>query len=318
MTTLTSRLTALGLAALAFTTACGSDNLLEPTFGAGCLKGSISPGQSIDGSLSSASCRMTYHFYVDDVIPYESYAVHLDAGKAYMFYEQQIPDPDQDGLNEVDATLTLWGKDDQGRSVPLAVSDDEAGGVDGHDSEFFFVAPRSGDFVLVAGAYDWEDFGGYRLSMRSCPVLGVVDTAGTYEFTSPSSSCVRHDNTTAGVPMTYSFLSVKADSFETVSVSIAHSASTAYYELFGPDFDTYANIYAESDASDSYADNSADVTMSEIPGLVTIGVGTSDFDAGGTYTVTLGRAFFAPPAPAQTPWLDGRLTLKAPHGKKAR
>lgn len=313
MTTMNSRLTALGLAALAFTTACGGDTILEPTFGAGCLKGSIAPGESVEGSLSPASCRMTYQFYTQDVTPYESWAVHLDAGKAYMFYEQQIPD--QDGVNDVDATLTLWGKDAEGHSIPLAVSDDDGGGVDGHDSEFWFVAPKSGDFVLVAGAYDYQDFGGYRLSMRSCPVLGVLDTAGTYEFPSPSSTCVRHNNSTAGVPMTYSFLSVKADSFETIDVSIAHSASTAYYELFGPDFDTYANIYSESSSNDSYGNNSASVTMSEIAGRVTVGVGTSDFDAGGTYTVTFSRAFFAPPAPA--PWFDGRLTLKPLRPKKS-
>lgn len=316
MTTMTSRLTALGLAALALTTACGSDNLLEPTFGAGCLQGSISAGQTIDGSLSAASCRMTYHFYTGDVMPYESYAVHLDAGKAYMFYEQQIPDPDQDGLNDVDATLTLWGKDDQGRTIPVAVSDDDGGGVDGHDSEFWFVAPRSGDFVLVAGSYDWEDFGGYRLSMRTCPVLGVLDTAGTYEFPSPSSTCVRHDNPDNGSPMTYSFLSVKADSFESVWLKIDHSSSTPYYEIFGPDFDTYADIYEESSYDHYYSTATAGVDLSEVPGLVTVAVGTGDFDAGGTYTVNFNRAFFAPPPP--TSWFNGRLTLRAPHGKKTR
>lgn len=316
MTTHTSRLAALGLAALAFTAACGDDTLLEPTFGAGCLKGSIAPGQTIDGSLNSGSCRMTYHFYTEDVMPYASYAVHLEAGKAYMFYEQQIPDPDQEGLNEVDATMTLWGKDAQGHSVPLAVSDDDGGGVDGHDSEFWFVAPRSGDFILTAGSYDWDEFGGYRLSVRSCPVLGVIDTAGTYEFTSPSSPCVRHDNPDDESPKTYAFLSVKADSFETISVAIDHDISTAYYEMFGPDFDTYSNIYSESSSDYNYGNGTASVSMDEIGGLVTIAVGTSDFDAGGTYTVTLGRAFFAPPAPA--PWTDGRLTLKTTHPAKTR
>ena len=314
MTNTTSRLAALGLAALVLTSACGDDSILEPTFGAGCLRGSIAPGETVTGSLSSASCRMTYHFYVSDVIPYESWSVHLEAGQAYMFTEQQIPDPAQDGLNGVDATLTLYGKDAQGRSVPLAVSDDEAEGVDGHDSEFWFVAPKTGDYILVAGAYDWNDFGGYRLTVRSCPVLGVIDTAGTYTFPSPTSSCIRHGHTDASGPLTYAFLSVKADTFETISVAIDHDASTAYYEIGGPDFDTYANIYDESSSDYNNSNGTASVTMSEIPGRVTIGVGTGDFDAAGTYTVTVGRAFFAPPAPA--PWIDGRLTLRAPRPRK--
>ena len=314
MTTTTSRLAALGLAALVLTSACGDDNILEPTFGAGCLQGTLSVGQTVQGSLNSASCRQTYNFYVSNVIPYESWSVHLEAGQAYLFTEQQSPDPAQDGLNDVDAMLTLYGKDAQGRSVPLAVSDDEALGVDGHDSEFWFVAPKTGDYILAAGSYDWNNFGGYRLTMRSCPVLGVIDTAGTYTFPAPTSGCVRHGNSDAGVPLTYAFLSVKADSFETISVAIDHDASTAYYEMGGPDFDTYANIYAESESDRASGGSTASITMSEIPGLVTVGVGTYDFDAAGNYTVTVGRAFFAPPAPA--PWLDGRLTLRAPKPKK--
>src|SRR6478609_9230316 len=150
MKTSIMRLSALSVAALLLATACGEDNLVEPIYGSACVTGKLSPGQTVQGSLSSASCRQTNQIYADDPVPYESWSVHLEAGKAYMFYQQQLPDPAQDGLNDVDAILTLYGKDSQGRSLPLAVSDDEGGGIDGHDSEFFFVAPKSGDFILVA------------------------------------------------------------------------------------------------------------------------------------------------------------------------
>jgi hypothetical protein len=316
MTNFTTRLSALGLAALVLVTACG-DNIVEPIYGSGCVRDSISAGQSVTGGLSPSSCRQTYNFYTGDVMPYESWGVHLDAGKAYMFHLEQIPDPSQEGLNEVDAVLALYGKNAAGISIPLAVSDDEGNGVDGTDSEFWFVAPRSGDFILVAGSYDWGDFGGYRLTMSTCPVLGALDTAGTYHFASPHSDCVRHSNGPAEVPVTLAFLSVAADSFETISVEIDHDVSTPAYEIFGPGFDTYANIYAESD-NDAHFGNAGrvSVSMDEIPGRVTVAVGTLDFDVGGVYSVTLGRTSFAPPAAA--PWHDGRLTLRAPGPKKTK
>jgi|GEM_PF-6654897 len=321
MTMLTTRLSAIALASLVLVSACGEDTILEPTFGEGCILGSLTPGQTVTGSLNAASCRQTYHWYTDDVMPYESWNVHLEKGKAYMFYLQQAPDPAQDGLNDVDPVLTMYGKDPQGRSIPLAVSDDEANGINGHNSEFWFVAPRSGDFVIQAGSFDWESFGGYRLTMQSCPVLGTLDTTGTYTFAAPSSPCLRHSyDPSYGTELllAYSFIRVPADSFETVYAHLEHESADIMMEMGGPDFDTYANIYAESD----YDDNdccSVSVTMDEIPGMVTIAVGTRPFNVPGDYTVEFERTpATAPPATRKS--FDGQLTLKPtfPSAKKHR
>jgi hypothetical protein len=304
------RLSALSVAALLLATACSEDNLVEPIFGSACVQGTLSPGETVQGSLSSASCRQTNHIYSDDPAPYESWSVHLEAGKAYMFYQQQVPDPTQEGRNDVDALLTLYGKDDQGRSLPLVVSDDDGGGVDGHDSEFFFIAPRTGDYVLVAAAYDWEQFGGYRLSMKRCPVLGVLDTIGTYTFPSATgSSCIRHMAPHGGLSV-YSFLSIDADSFETITVGLEHDASDAVIEMFGPGFDTFANLYDEVSYEYSWGNGfNTYLSMDEIPGTITVALGTTFLDMGGTYTVTLDRTpSVAPRPPADQ--LDGQLTRR--------
>lgn len=313
MRTIASRLALLG-GLLLLTTACGTD-LVEPTIGAGCSQGTLVPGQVIEGRLTEHSCRFDYFFWNGYTQPYESWTVQLTQGRAYMFYMAPVPDAKAEGLNEVDPMLALYGKDGQGNSIPLALSDDDGDGASGYNSEFWFVAPRSGSFQVLAMAYDWDEFGGYRLEMQECPVLGRLKGAGTYTFPLPSSPCIRH-NAPDGVS-TYSFLSVAADSFEAITVGIDNDRADAEYEMFGPGFDTYANIYNES-SSDSYSQNggSATVFMSDIPGLVSIGVGSTEFDQPGTLTVTLGRAFNAPPPPASLS--PGRLTFRTTHPPKRR
>jgi len=308
MTNISKRFATLGAALLALTASC-SDTTLEPTFGEGCLRGSLSAGETVQGSFTPAGCQITYHWYSGNNTVYESWSVHLEAGKAYMFYMEQAPDPEQDGANDVDAVLALWGKDAQGHSFPLAVSDDEGGGIDGHNSEFWFIAPKSGDFILVASTYDWEDLGGYRLSMQACPILGTMDTSGTYIFPSRSSPCIRHYNSDYGYPMAYNFIRVDADAFESIDVWMEHESAYPYYEMFGPGMDTYANIYDETESDYDYGGSSVDISTDEIGGIVTIAVGTDYFDAPGNYTVYLDRN--ALPSAPQMPWHDGKFSLRS-------
>lgn len=313
----TSRSLLLGLGAVLFIGACSSD-ITEPNIGAACSHGTLTAGVPVEGSLTAGSCRFTSFFWSDNTVPYDGYTVDLIRGRAYMFRLQEVPDAANDGLNDVDPVLVLYGKDASGHSVPLAASDDEGNtGANSEDSEFWFVAPRSGPFTLIASSYEWNEFGGYRLTMQECPVLGTLGKAGTYTFQVGSSPCVRHD-APGGRTTTYSFLSIPADSFETVTVGIDHSTTDAVYEMFGPGFDTYANLYNET-SSDSYNGNggSAEITLGEIGGQVTVGVGAVDFDEPGTITVNLDRQFFAPPP--LSPARDGRLTLRSTfHTKQAK
>lgn len=306
----------LSLALVSTLAACGEDTLLNPNFGAGCLRGSLSAGQTVEGAFSENSCRQEYHFFAEGAVPYEGWTVHLTAGQAYMITLQKQADPDQEGLNNVDPLLTLWGKDRNGTDRPLAVSDDDGGGFDGLDSEFWFVAPRSGTYTLVASSLGWDEFGGYRLSMQSCPVLGTLDTTGTYTFPSPISPCVRHANPTdTDRPLMYSFLRVPMDSVEDVSVSIEHDNSYPVWELGGLDFDTNAEIYEESDNSYNDGNGSTNYFSTyDVGGMVTAAVGTYAFGAPGVYTVEFDRSGSGSTAPR--PPADGRLTVRSAFGGK--
>ena len=105
-------------AALLLVAAC-ADDIVSPTFGAGCEAGEIRPGQVKIGALHEASCRTPYQFYSGSSAPYVSYAVHLEQGQAYFFKHEKTPDMAREGRNGLDAVLMLFGRTTGGASIPL-------------------------------------------------------------------------------------------------------------------------------------------------------------------------------------------------------
>jgi hypothetical protein len=314
--------TGVSLALVALVAACGSDSVTSPTFGSECNVGSIAPGQTKTGVFNASSCTMSYDFWSGDRVPYESRTVSLTKGKAYLFYEAQVPDPAQDSLNDVDAVLSLWGKNASGASVPLAVSDDDARGIDGHDSQIWFVAPESGTYQLVTASYWDAGWGGYRLEAHECPMLAKLDTAGTYNLTLPTSPCHRiapngTNSDTAGVAM----ITIPAVAGEGVSVVVTSTAFTPTFEMFGPGFDTYANIYGNT-AWDSNAGTGSGVsfTMGEVDGTISLEIGSTTLDSLGAFHVALVRTPPAAPPVGSAPWSVARLSLSGmkPHPAKSR
>ncbi|HTK56587.1 MAG TPA: hypothetical protein VL295_07175 [Gemmatimonadales bacterium] len=290
--------------------ACGSDSIVNPTMGSGCNVGALHPGDTVVSAFNDSSCAFVNYFWSDNRVPYESYTVSLTKGKAYMFTESNIPDPAQGGRDDVDAQLTLWGKNANGINVPLAASDDEARGDSGLNSVIFFVAPTSGTFQLVATSYYWPGFGGYELTMNECPVLAVLDTAGTYALNLQPSNCRRVNaaNIAADTSL-YSFVSFQVDSFETVHSIVTSAAFTPDWEMFGPGMDFDENIYDYSHAARSgVSGGDISITMDEVGGQVTIGVGGNAAQTTGAFTLQLTRAFLAPPAPSHR--FPGQLALK--------
>lgn len=274
--------------------ACGNTPL-APAFGSGCLKGPLQAGDTLTGAFTSTSCVLDQDFWSGNTVPYETYDIQLTRGKAYHLYLQAIPDTANQGTDNVDARLTLWGRSPTGEPIPLASSDDEA---DGTNSELWFVAPAGGTFTVVASSYDFGEFGGYRLMMNECPVLGALDTAGTYQFALPPSPCWRHGagNRSADTSA-FAFVTLNAVPGELFKTSVTTGAFPPTWEEFGPGFDTYANLYNDSrNASARGSGSTASMTMGAVGGQVTIGVGATTVDsAGGAFTLTLTRT--PPPAP---------------------
>ena len=316
MRTLRTTLSALALVLPLVLLACGDDTTTSPIFGAGCSKGTLSPGDTVLGRFTETSCQMEFDFWSYEHAPYEAYDVHLTKGHAYMIRLDSLPDATYDHF---DSRLTLWGKNADGSSIPLAASDDEAGF---HNSVLWFVAPVGGTFKLVASSYWYGGLGNFRLIMHECPVLGTLDTAGVYNFALTASPCVvPRAGATGADTSAYSFVSLQAEAGEGVSTTVTTSAFPAISELFGPGFDIFANIYSDSRSDIAKGSGVANAfTLANTGGQLTLAVGATTVDStAGAFTITLGRTPpAAPPASAGT-WSLQRLssmTMK-PHDPKS-
>ena len=284
----TFRLRALaGLAIVA--AACGGETVVNPTFGAGCSAGAISPGQVIDGVFDESSCYIDYNFWSNNRTPYTSYTVSLEKGKGYYFHLQVRPD--ENGLNDVDPLLFLYGKNASGASVPLAASDDDAEGATGLDSEFYFIAPRSGTFQLVTASYSESSLGGYRLRMERCPVLGTLDTAGTYQdLEFQSSNCIRRSTDAGGYTSPMVLFAVPVSLGEAITVSASGIDFDAVLEIGGPDFDVYDNLYEPHEFNSGYDSELVQIADIGLAGTYTLAVAADQFSALGKFDVTLLRS----------------------------
>lgn len=290
MTTIISRFrVALALGVLA-STACGDDTIVNPTFGARCSGGSIAAGQSVQGAFNTQSCSQPYHFWSDNRVFYESYTVRLEAGRGYYFHLAQ--QPDTGGVNNVDALLVLYGKSDDGASIPLAVSDDNAGGPNGYDSEFYFIAPTSGTYQIVAATYDYTNLGGYRLSMERCPVVGTLDSAGVYTNLTfdGSSPCLRRDSNSGGYETPIVLARVPVALGENVGVSVAGNGFVPVIEMGGAGFDVYRNLYQGEYGSATGSPSVVNLLNATNAGAYTLMVGAQAEGASGTFSVTLTRS----------------------------
>lgn len=269
--------------------ACGAEQIVQPSVAASCREASLTPGASLTAELSERSCVVPFHFWSGGASPTATYVVSLERGKGYWFYMQQAPDAT--GRNTVDALLSLWGRDAQGAPIPLAVSDDDAGGVGGLDAEFYFIAPRSGVFDLLASSYSPRGFGGYRLTMAECPVVAMLDTIGTYAgIPLPPSDCVRHGIAHTQVASRIVLVAVQAGDYESVFLDLASDDFTPSIEVGGPGFDVFASIFLNTRFDVAVGDPaSAQVVTRDLGGTLTLAVGADVLDATGSFSIDLGR-----------------------------
>lgn len=300
--------TLLAGTAIALLVACGSDTVTSPDFGTTCQKGTLQPGDTNVVEFTKASCFMEFDFWSYGHAPYVSYTVHLAQGHAYMIRLDSIPNT-VDTTGDMDARLTLWTTNADGSSIPLAASDDDAGTL---NSVLWFVAPTTGTFQLVASSYWYGGLGDYRLTMNECPVLGVLDTVGTYNYTLASSPCIlpRAGNSTADTSR-YSMLSLVANPGDSISIQVTSAAFPPVWDLFGPGFDTYSRIYSDTRwKSKKGSGTSTGFTLAQTGGLISIGIGGTTVDSTtGAFSVTLGRVAAPVAPPGAGPWSIARLPL---------
>lgn len=279
-TTRTIQRAAVALVSVALiSSACSDERIVSPIFGEGCDVGTLRIGASVTSALHEDSpCIDTRNFYSGYRTPYEAYEVRLEAGKAYMFRQERIPDPTREGRNDLDALLSIWGRSESGASVPLGMSDQEGGG---DDAELHFIAPKTGTYRLVAGSYyglQQGDFGGYRLTSAECPVLGRITGSGDEEFNLKPSACLRHEAGFTGGweddPIAaYRYIRIDAKPNEQITIRVESDDFVPAWEVFGPGIDTYGYLYADSWSERRNGNGQVVVTTGAVGGTVTLAIG---------------------------------------------
>ena len=300
---------ALALVAVALlVAACGKDSFVEPTYGAGCSKGTLALGDTLHGDLRlSTACFEDENYWDETSVLYNTYKVHFDAGKGYLIREQQ--EVDTAGINLVDAVLELWTTDANGTREPVSTSDDDGGSSNFHyDSELWFVAPTTADMNLFAMNYDESDSGGYRVAFQPCSVVAKLDTTGAYGGLSlpTTGGCLRHKVGGNMADSTQAVLAVfQAAANDTVTITAIADSSTfaPIIEAGGPGLDVYNYIYTDDTHTynNTPVGDSAQITViTQAAGSYSVLIVATPFGNGGPLKILFdkhGPASAAPSVP---------------------
>ncbi|MGB7212272.1 MAG: hypothetical protein WBC97_06535 [Gemmatimonadales bacterium] len=295
--------------------ACGKDQIVEPTYGDGCSKGTLALGDTLHGDLRlSTACLQDENYWDGASVLYNTYKVHFDAGKAYLIREQR--ETDSVGVNSLDAVLEIWGTDANGTRAPLGASDDEGTSSNSNrDSELWFVSPTTADYNLFTMNYGVSDSGGYRVSMLPCSVVATLDTNGTYTGLSltapPANGCLRHNvngNTADSTGAALATMPLVANDSTADSVVVTVITTGGFQpaiEVGGPGFDVYDNIYTTSRFVSS-GPTSTDTTY--------VGFRAAET---GNYSVLVGAATYGGAGTFQIVFQKQALVFTAPRPVKA-
>lgn len=278
----------IGLSALLMLTVACDDTVVQPIFGAGCSVGSLRPGSDVVGQFDRRACVQDYEGYSGNSVNYVSYSVTLTRGKGYYFFSSLVPNS-EDGVSG-STLLTLYGKNEDGQSVPLTMSNYDAGGSLGA-SEFLFIAPRSGTYRLVVSNYEIDNVGDYRVLMEECPVVGTIDTVGSYVFTHSGSNCVRRNIGYQGVASQVVLVGIKPQANQEHAATVSTNSFSPIFEMGGPGYD-FLNYFGGG----SYSYNTGNFstaytyTSDDVDGWITLAVGAYELDPRGSFTVDFNRS----------------------------
>jgi hypothetical protein len=173
------------LTALALSTcllaACSGDDVLAPPDGVGCTAGTVSPGDSVKGAVTSTSCE------VFDVSNYrltyaESWTLNVKKGTAYVIRVRHESAPEM--ADNIDYDLHVFGRNAHGDATFLTGWWDSFGnnnGNGGQNQELFFTATSDRALSLRISADTKADTGAYSLTVHSCPLVFLTAPKDTVE-----------------------------------------------------------------------------------------------------------------------------------------
>ena len=277
--------------------ACGGNDVVGPPDGTACTVGSIAPGDSVKGELTSMSCA-TFSDYENSSIWAQSWTLHAKQGTAYVVRLRHVQDAA--ATDNINADLYAYSRNIQGDPV-LATgwwnSFGATNGNGGANEEMYLVGDKDRDYSIRVQIYALADTGAYTLSVVSCPTHALTPGTPLTGVDLSASSCSSNALFDGATIRTMTFFGFQGDSLHTIHVTDTITAGTAtmYGVVTGPDMDV--GCYTEFC---TYAPSSNGVTAFDLvpsvegAGLQTLMVG---INADSSATATVGVTSVALPAP---------------------
>ena len=305
MTRSTVRLAWLAVVALstASLASCGGDDVLGPPDGAACTAGSIAPGDSVTGAVTSTSCE------VFDISNYvltsaESWTLHMAKNTAYVVrLRHQAATGVADNWQ---GDLQVYGRNAQGDINFLTGWWDSFGATNGNggqNEELFLASPTDRTVSLRISAATKADTGAYSLVVRSCPMVALTAPADTVSI-DLTAGC--EALTIDALPTRLSFWTFLADSSVQDTTKIDRTAGTGSFSarVASPAFDVN-NWTDDYTSSNSGFATTASLTLTpNVPGPVA-GYLAVRSDSAATVSLSIGATAPAT-APALAPVSSGR------------
>lgn len=309
----TARLAWLAVAALstAALAACGGDDVLGPPDGAGCTAGSIAPGDSVTGAVTSSSCE-AFDVSTYNLTYAESWTLHMAKNTAYVVRLRH--EASADVADNWEGDLQVYARNAQGDVNFLTGwwdSFGSANGNGGENEELFLASPTDRTVSLRVSATSKADTGAYSLVVHSCPMVALSAPADTVSI-DLSAGC--EALTIDALPTRLSFWTFRADSAVQDTTKIDRTAGTGSFSarVASPAFDLN-NWTDDHTSANAGFGTSATLTLTPtVPGPVAGWIAVRS-DSAATVSLSIGAT-----APAPVPALvsgPGGPTLRRPQGR---
>lgn len=284
------------LAAIAVLAAgCGSDNedSITGPDAPQCVKGSIEPGSSVTGEVTTASCSRFDFALSGDSVYYDAYTMDVERDHGYLV---TLAPPD--GAEPFDNSIELVATNPiTGEEQVLGISDDEGSANSSpNQAQMRFVAPASTRLSVRVSGYDRTELGEYALTVQSCdPPAPGISAPTNITGTLASTDCVSYLYA-SGDSSNVQLYSIHFDANQERIITVTSPDFSPAIDLWGPGFDALcylegcggdANATAGSTATIDFvaSDDFINGFLRNTPGTYTLAVGSSQFGGAGSYTL---------------------------------
>ena len=217
-------------------TACGGNDVLAPPDGTACTIGSIAPGDSVNGVVSSASCQA---FDVNNYVVTYAQSWTLSVKKNMGYVVRLRHQPDGAAFDNWTGDLEVYGRNTHGDATFLTGWWGSFGSINGNggqNEEMYLAGDVDRTVSIRVSTTTPADTGHYSLTVTACPVVVLGDTL-VHPGIDLSTGCEALALQSA--PMRLKFITFVSDTNAPDTVAVHRTAGTGYFfgYVAGPSLD---------------------------------------------------------------------------------